>query len=132
MSIGTLAKTYLILLAIANSITVLGMLGINEPINVFPSALSFWVWNIASFAIFLILPILIVAMDNYIAYLILSGAYFMRILLESFTIITWTPSLNFIYTPLYGLAIIFCLAIVANKVSLEIAGKILNLSWSQF
>jgi hypothetical protein len=132
VSIGTVAKIYLILLAIANSITVLGTLGINEPINIFPSTLSFWALNVVSFTIFLILPILIVAMDNYIAYLILSGIYFTRILLESFTIIAWTPSLNFIYMPLYGLAIIFCLAIVVNKVSLEVAGKILNLSWTQF
>jgi hypothetical protein len=107
------------------------MLGTNEPINIFPSAIGFWAWNIASFAIFLIVPILIIAMDNYVAYLVLSGIYFARILLESFAIITWSPSLNFIYVPLYGLAIIFCLAIAANKISLEVAGKILNLSWSQ-
>ena len=130
MSIDAIAKTYLILLAFTNSIAVLGILGINEPI--FPNPFSFWVWNLVSVDIFLILPILIVAMDNYILYLILSGAYLFRVLLESLTFIMWSSSPNLIYIPLYGLAVLICLGIATNKVSFEIAGKILSLSWAQF
>lgn len=130
MSIEATAKTYLVLLAFANSVAFLGILGINEPI--FPNPLGFWAWNLVSVAIFLILPILIVAMDNYVLYLILSGAYLFRVLLESFAFIMWSSGLNLIYVPLYGLAVLICLGIAANKVSFEIAGKILSLSWSQF
>ena len=130
MSIEATAKTYLVLLAFANSVAVLGILGVNEP--VFPDPLSFWAWNLVSVAIFLVLPILILAMDNYFLYIILSGVYLFRILLESFAFIMWSSGLNLIYVPLYGLAVLICLGIAANKVSFEIAGKILSLSWSQF
>ena len=130
MSIEATAKIYLVLLAFVNSIVVLGIFGVNEP--VYPDPLSFWAWNLVSIAIFLVLPILIVAMDNYVLYLILSGAYLFRILLESFAFIMWSSGLNLIYVPLYGLAVLICLGIAANKVSFEIAGKILSLSWSQF
>jgi hypothetical protein len=130
VSVGAIAKIYLVLLAFASSVTVLGILGINEPI--FPNPFGFWAWNLVSVAIFLILPILIVAMDNYVLYLILSGTYLFRILLESFAFIMWSSGPNLIYVPLYGLAVLICLGIAANKVSFEIAGKILSLSWSQF
>ncbi len=130
MSIGATAKTYLVLLAFANIVAVLGILGVNEP--VFPDPLGFWALNLVSVAIFLVLPILIVARDNYVLYLILSGAYLFRVLLESFAFIMWSSGLNLIYVPLYGLAVLICLGIAANKVSFEIAGKILSLSWSQF
>lgn len=126
MSIGAIAKTYLVLLAFANSVAVLGILGINEP--VFPETLNFWPWNLVSVAMFLILPILIVSRDNYILFLVLSGVYFIKVLLESFAFISWTSSLNLIYVPLYSLAVLICLGFAANKVSLEIAGKILSLS----
>ena len=130
MSIGATAKTYLVLLAFANIVAVLGILGVNEP--VFPDPLGFWALNLVSVAIFLVLPILIVARDNYVLYLILSGVYLFRVLLESFAFIMWSSSLNLIYVPLYGFAVLICLGIAANKVSFEIAGKILSLSWSQF
>jgi hypothetical protein len=130
MSIDAIAKTYLVLLAFTSSVAVLGILGINEP--VFPEALGFWPYNSVLVAIFLVLPILIVARGNYVLYLILSGVYLFRVLLESFTFIMWSSSLNLIYVPLYGLAVLICLGIAANKVSFEIAGKILSLSWSQF
>ncbi len=123
-------KTYLVLLAFANIVAVLGILGVNEP--VFPDPLGFWALNLVSVAIFLVLPILIVARDNYVLYLILSGVYLFRVLLESFAFIMWSSSLNLIYVPLYGFAVLICLGIAANKVSFEIAGKILSLSWSQF
>jgi hypothetical protein len=131
VSVGAIAsKTYLVLLAFANSVAILGILGVNEPI--FTNPLGFWSWNLVSVAIFLILPILIVARDSYVLYLILSGVYLFRILLESFAFIMWTSSLNLIYISLYSLAVLICLGFAANKVSFEIAGKILSLSWSQF
>jgi hypothetical protein len=126
MSIDAIAKTYLVLLAFTSSVAVLGILGVNEP--VFPDALGFWPYNLVLVAIFLALPILIMARDNYVLYLVLSGVYSIKVLLESFAFIMWTSSLNLIYVPLYGLAVLICLGIAANKVSLEIAGKILSLS----
>jgi hypothetical protein len=129
VKIGTIAKIYLILLAFANSIDMLGTIGNYQPFSNFSSNLSFWTWNIISFAVFLILPILIISIDDYASYVILSGIYFVRILLELFTFIMWT-NLHLIYIPLYTLATAICLAFAANKVSLEVASKILSLSWS--
>ena len=130
MSISGIGKIYLVLLAFTNSISVLGILGINEP--VFPNTLSFRPYNLVLVAIFLVLPILIIARDNYNLFLVLSGIYFIRVILESFAYFMWTSSFNLISILLYSFAILICLGIITNKLSLNIAGKILSLSWTQY
>ena len=131
MIMEKVAKIYLLFLTLINCSSILGLISINEPL-VYPSVFYIWAWNLIFFLVYLLLPVVAVATDNYISYVAFSGISILRIILDFLKMNPLTTDLSTILTPLYALAAILCLFLAADKVSSEVSGEILSLAWSQF
>ena len=78
-----------------------------------------------------IVPIILLIIDNYIAYTLLSGASLLRVAFELEGFLPPT-SLRIVTIILYILATFLSLTLAVENLSSRIRGEILRLKWSQF
>ena len=80
---------------------------------------------------YIMVPIILLIIDNYIAYTLLSGAYLLRVAIELEEFLPPT-SLRIATIILYILATFLSLTLAVEDLSSRIRGEILRLKWSQF
>ena len=89
-------------------------------------------WMLLSILLaYIIAPIILLMINNYISYTLLSGIFILRVIIELGGFLP-PISLRVAIVPLYVMAMFLSLTLAVENLSSRIRGEILRLEWSQF
>jgi len=96
-----------------------------------PAGSALWL-QLALFLAYIAMPIIALAINNYVSYTLLAGVFLLRPIIEFVGVLPWTISFHILIAPLYILAALFSLILAIENISSKISGEVLRLKWSQF
>ena len=80
----------------------------------------------------MVLPIIIMLIDNYASYAVLAGVFVLRTIIDSMNMFPSTFDYYFAFVPLYVAAAFLSLMLAVERLCSNLRGEILSLGWSQF
>ena len=84
------------------------------------------------FLAYIVMPIIVLFINNYVSYTLLAGVFFLRPIIELVGAFPWPLSFHILIAPFYILAAFLSLILAVENISSKISGEILKLKWSQF
>ena len=93
-----------------------------------PPGSNLWL-HLSILLTYAILPVIFILIDNYLLYILLTGAFALRGIIEFAWRIT---SFQMFIALLYIFAAFLSIILAAEKLSAKVRGEILSMKWSQF